>query len=51
MHVKAHLDLDLVALEAADQLTLMLDLTAPISDKAKNRAPRQFKLFSIAQDR
>ena len=38
MHVKAHLDLDLVALEATDQLTLMLDLTAPISDNAKARA-------------
>ena len=44
MHVKAHLDLDLVALEAADQLTLMLDLTAPISDKAKNRAPQAIQV-------
>jgi Ca-activated chloride channel family protein len=44
MHVKAHLDLDLVALEAADQLTLMLDLTAPITDKAKNRAPQAIQV-------
>ena len=44
MHVKAHLDLDLVALEAADQLTLMLDLTDPISDKAKNRAPQAIQV-------
>jgi Ca-activated chloride channel family protein len=44
MHVKAHLDLDLVALEAADQLTLMLDLTAPISDKAKDRAPQAIQV-------
>jgi Ca-activated chloride channel family protein len=44
MHVKAHLDLDLVALEAADQLTLMLDLTAPISDRAKNRAPQAIQV-------
>jgi len=44
MHVNAHLDLDLVALEAADQLTLMLDLTAPISDKAKNRAPQAIQV-------
>jgi len=44
MHVKAHLDLDLVALEAADQLTLMLDLTAPITDKAKNRASQAIQV-------
>ena len=44
MHVKAHLDVDLVALEAADQLTLMLDLTAPITDKAKNRAPQAIQV-------
>ena len=44
MHVKAHLDLDLVALEAADQLTLLLDLTAPITDKAKNRAPQAIQV-------
>ena len=39
MHVKAHLDLDLVALESADSLTLMLDLTAPISVLSMTRAP------------
>jgi Ca-activated chloride channel family protein len=44
MHVKAHLDLDLVALESADSLTLMLDLTAPISDKAKTRAPQAIQV-------
>ena len=44
MHVKAHLDLDLLALEAADQLTLLLDLTAPITDKAKNRAPQAIQV-------
>lgn len=44
MQVKAHLDLDLVALEAADQLTLMLDLTAPITDKAKSRAAQAVQI-------
>ena len=29
MNVKALLDVDMVALEAADKVTLMLDLTAP----------------------
>lgn len=38
MNVKAHLDVDLVALESTDHITLMLDLTAPISDLASKRA-------------
>jgi hypothetical protein len=29
MKVKAVLDVDMVAIEAADKITLMLDLTAP----------------------
>jgi len=37
MNVKAHLDVDLVALESTDHITLMLDLTAPISDLATKR--------------
>ena len=38
MHVKAHLDVDMVALEATDKVSLMLDLTAPIGDAQKSRA-------------
>ena len=37
MHVKAHLDVDLVALETTDKVTMMLDLTAPITDAAQSR--------------
>lgn len=37
MHVKAHLDVDLVALETQDKITLMLDLTAPITEASKDR--------------
>ncbi|MEI9907213.1 MAG: VWA domain-containing protein [Actinomycetota bacterium] len=37
MKVKAHLDVDLVALEAQDSITLMLDLTAPIDEATKDR--------------
>ena len=37
MHVKALLDVDLVALEATDQVTLMLDLTAPANPKQASR--------------
>lgn len=37
MKIQAHLDIDLVALETQDDITLMLDLTAPISDMAKDR--------------
>ena len=37
MKIKAHLDVDLVALETQDNITLMLDLTAPITEESKNR--------------
>ncbi|CAN2243399.1 von Willebrand factor, type A [actinobacterium SCGC AAA044-D11] len=40
MKVNANLDLDLVALETQDRITLMLDLTAPISE-ADNLRPGQ----------
>ena len=37
MNIAAHLDVDLIALEAAEHITLMLDLTAPQSDANKDR--------------
>jgi Ca-activated chloride channel family protein len=37
MIVKATLDLDMVALESDDRVTLMLDLTAPINEASKDR--------------
>lgn len=37
MNVKALLDIDMVALEAADKVTLMLDLTAPQNPKHASR--------------
>lgn len=37
MNVNAHLDVDLVALETQDNVTLMLDLTAPLSERTKDR--------------
>jgi Ca-activated chloride channel homolog len=37
MIVKANLDLDMVALESDDRITLMLDLTAPINEASKDR--------------
>ena len=37
MHVKALLDVDMVAMEAADKVTLMLDLTAPANPKQASR--------------
>jgi Ca-activated chloride channel homolog len=37
MHVKALLDVDMVAMEATDNLTLMLDLTAPANPKHVSR--------------
>jgi Ca-activated chloride channel family protein len=40
MNVKALLDVDMVALEAADKVTLMLDLTAP-ANPAQSTRPGQ----------
>ena len=37
MLVKANLDLDMVALESDDRITLMIDLTAPINEASKDR--------------
>ena len=37
MNVKALLDVDMVALEATDKVTLMLDLTAPANPKHASR--------------
>ena len=37
MNVKALLDVDMVALEATDKVTLMLDLTAPANPKHVSR--------------
>ena len=37
MNVKAILDIDLVALESTEKVTMMLDMTAPITDAAKTR--------------
>ena len=37
MNVKAILDIDLVALESTEKVTMMLDMTAPITDAAKSR--------------
>ena len=37
MNVKALLDIDLVALESTEKVTMMLDMTAPITDAVKSR--------------
>ncbi len=39
MHVNAHLDLDVVAIEQADEVTLMLELDAPAAPDSGPRAP------------
>jgi Ca-activated chloride channel family protein len=48
MHVKALLDLDMVAMEASDELTLMLDLTAPANAE---QATRLSQAVQIVVDR
>ncbi|MBI5105007.1 MAG: VWA domain-containing protein [Solirubrobacterales bacterium] len=39
MHVQAHLDVDLVAVETADEVTLMLELVAPARPRDARRPP------------
>lgn len=39
MHISAHLDFDVVALQADDELSVLLDLQAPPAPGAANRAP------------
>ena len=39
MHLNAHLDVDLIAVEQEDELALMLELTAPPTPATENRAP------------
>lgn len=48
MNVKALLDVDMVALEAADKVTLMLDLTAPSNP---NQATRPGQAIQVVLDR
>jgi len=44
MHVKALLDVDMVAMEATDNVTLMLDLTAPANPKHVSRPGQAVQL-------
>lgn len=39
MHVNAHLDLDVVAIEQSDEVTLMLELDAPPAPESRPRPP------------
>ena len=48
MNVKALLDVDMVALEAADKVTLMLDLTAPANP---NQSTRPGQAIQVVLDR
>ena len=40
MHITTHLDLDVVALEGDDELSLLVELTAPTPEPATERSPR-----------
>lgn len=44
MHVSTHLDIDLVALDQADEVTCLLELTAPVQDAAAARPGRTLLL-------
>jgi Ca-activated chloride channel family protein len=44
MHLNAHLDVDLIAVEQQDELALMLELTAPPAPGAAERAPARLEV-------
>ena len=44
MHLNALLDLDIVAIEAEDEVSVLLELTAPPADTARTRAPAALEI-------
>ena len=40
MHISTQLDVDVIALESADEVSLLVELTAPVADHDQRRAPR-----------
>ena len=44
MHVSTHLDIDLVAMDQADEVTCLLELTAPESAATQQRPGRTLML-------
>lgn len=40
MHISTQLDLDVIALDGDDQLSLLIELTAPVADPDQRRRPR-----------
>jgi Ca-activated chloride channel homolog len=49
MHVNAHLDVDVVAVETADQLSVLVELTAPPASASE--APRPASTLQVVLDR
>ena len=50
MHIKAHLDVDVVALEIEDQVSVLVELTAPLA-VAPKRAVRPARTVQVVLDR
>jgi len=44
MHISALLDIDLIALETEDELTVAIELAAPVADTEKTRPPSTFQV-------
>ena len=44
MHISALLDIDLIALETEDELTVAIDLEAPVAEEEKTRPPSSFQV-------
>ncbi|HEX6873152.1 MAG TPA: VWA domain-containing protein [Micromonosporaceae bacterium] len=51
MHVTAHLDVDLVAVETEDQVSVLVELTAPAAPEQAGTGPRPARTLQVVLDR
>ena len=51
MHIKAHLDVDVVALETEDEVSVLVELTAPPAPQGTDVAPSPKRTLQVVLDR
>jgi Ca-activated chloride channel family protein len=51
MHVTAHLDVDVVAVETEDEVSVLVELTAPPAPVPSNDQPRPARTLQVVLDR
>jgi len=51
MHISAHLDVDVIAVEADDEVSVLVELTAPPAPPPETDAPRAVRTLQVVLDR